>query len=371
MIMERIAYELNLDPIAVRLRNLDKKNYNDVAKMFDALKNNSDYEKRRYAVDKFNKANRWRKRGLRFTFMKWSATVSCIMNVIMSVYIDGSVAITHGGVEMGQGINTKAIQICAYLLNIPIAKIHTKSYKTSTNPNNSYTAASVTSQSVGIGVQRCCEELLKRLEPIKAQMKNPLWEQLIMEAFKLGINLQTNSFVGFDDTNSEHIVYGVTLAEVEIDILTGQWEILRVDLMEDVGRSVSPFIDIGQVEGAFIMGVGYWTTEELVYDQCTGELLTDRSLNYHVPQGTDIPQDFRIYLRKKSYNSDLVFGSKVVGEPPNCMGVAVPIAMREAIASARLDGGIPTTKWFQIDGPYTVEKICLACKTNIEDMKYF
>ncbi|XP_023950412.2 uncharacterized protein LOC112054753 [Bicyclus anynana] len=371
MIIERIAYELDLDPIDVRLKNLDKKNHNDLAEMFNTLKVNSDYEKRRYAVDKFNMENRWRKRGLRFTFMKWSAALRFVMNVIMSVYIDGTVAITHGGVEVGQGINTKAAQICAYFLNIPINKIHIKPYSTTTHPNNSATSASFTSQNVGIGVQRCCEELLKRLEPVKAQMKNPLWEQLIGEAFKLGVNLQTNSFVGFNDTNTENTIYGVTLAEVEIDILTGQWEILRVDLMEDVGRSVSPSIDIGQVEGAFIMGVGYWTTEELVYDQCTGELLTDRTSNYYVPQGTDIPQDFRIYFRQKSYSSDKVLGSKAVGEPPTCMGVAVPIAMREAIASARSDGGIPTTKWFQIDGPYTVEKLCLACETNIEDMKYF
>nr|XP_034833029.1 indole-3-acetaldehyde oxidase-like [Maniola hyperantus] len=332
MILERITYELGLDPLTVRLNNIDAEYYDDLKEMFDTLKKKSDYIERRSAVDKFNDENRWRKRGLRFTCMKWFGSIPFIMNVILSVYHgDGSVAIIHGGVDLGQGIHTKATQVCAYFLKIPIDKIHVKASNTKANPNNYFTSASLTSQNTALGVRKCCEELLKRLEPVRAQMNNPTWEELIAEAYRLGVNLQTNSYVGFDDL-IEYNVYGVALAEVEIDILTGQWEILRTDLLEDGGRIVSPFIDVGQVEGAFVMGIGYWTTEELVYDTTTGELLTDRTWNYYVPQGTDIPQDLRVYFRDKP-NSDIILGSK--------------------------------------DGPYTVEKICLACKTKIEDFKFY
>ncbi|XP_069359953.1 uncharacterized protein [Maniola hyperantus] len=370
MILERITYELGLDPLTVRLNNIDAEYYDDLKEMFDTLKKKSDYIERRSAVDKFNDENRWRKRGLRFTCMKWFGSIPFIMNVILSVYHgDGSVAIIHGGVDLGQGIHTKATQVCAYFLKIPIDKIHVKASNTKANPNNYFTSASLTSQNTALGVRKCCEELLKRLEPVRAQMNNPTWEELIAEAYRLGVNLQTNSYVGFDDL-IEYNVYGVALAEVEIDILTGQWEILRTDLLEDGGRIVSPFIDVGQVEGAFVMGIGYWTTEELVYDTTTGELLTDRTWNYYVPQGTDIPQDLRVYFRDKP-NSDIILGSKALSEPPTCMGVVVPLAMREAIVSARLEGGIPSTEWFPIDGPYTVEKICLACKTKIEDFKFY
>lgn len=247
MIMDRIAYEMGIDPLAVRLNNLDKEKLKGLVQMFETLKNNSDYSNRRCAVDKFNTQNRWRKRGLRFMLMRYEGNIPFIMHVILSVYhADGSVAITHGGVELGQGINTKAAQACAYFLNIPVDKIKIKTNSTTSCPNNYSTAASITTQNVVLGVQRCCEKLLQRLQQLKTEMNDPNWEQLIAEAYKLGINLQTNSYISFDDLVN-YDIYGVTLAEVEVDILTGQSEILRVDLLEDVGRSLNPLVDVGQV----------------------------------------------------------------------------------------------------------------------------
>ncbi|CAH2233047.1 jg18398 [Pararge aegeria aegeria] len=369
--MERISYELGIDPLRVRMNNLDRSRYSDLDEMVNTLIKDSNYAERRMGVNKFNVENRWKKRGLRFTIMKWSVSVPFFLNVTISIFHgDGSVAINHGGIELGQGINTKAIQVCAYFLNIPLNKIHVKPTTSMLNPNNSRTATSLTSQNVQIGVQRCCEELLKRLKPIRDNMNNPTWEQLIAKAFEDGINLQANAYIGSNDKNDFN-VYGVTLAEVEVDTLTGQFQILRVDLLEDVGRSINPVLDIGQVEGAFIMGVGYFTSEELVYDHNTGELLTDRTWNYFVPGGTDIPQDFRIYFRKNSYTNDAILGSKVTSEPAICMGVVIPLALREAISSSRLESGIPSNIWFNIDGPYTVEKICLACETKLEDFKFY
>ncbi|CAH0726811.1 unnamed protein product, partial [Brenthis ino] len=370
IIMERVAYELGLDPLEVRLNNLDTDQFSDILEMIETIKTNSNYAKRRDIVESYNSSNRWKKRGLRFTLMNWQSSEPFLLNITLSVYHgDGSVAITHGGVEIGQGINTKAIQVCAYYLNIPMSKIKVKPSSTTANPNNSSTAASLTSQSVAIGVQRCCEQLLQRLKPIKAEMANPTWEELIAKAYTVGVNLQANGVCDFNDT-FKYNVYGVTLAEVEVDILTGEWQLIQVDLIEDVGRSVSPAIDIGQLEGAFIQGVGYHTMEELVYDPNTGELLTDRTWNYFVPEGTDIPTIFNVYFSRRSYSYDVILGSKACSEPPICMGVVVPLAMREAIVSARRDTGIPTNQWFQIDGPYTVEKICLACETNLEDYKF-
>ncbi|XP_046968170.1 aldehyde oxidase 1-like [Vanessa cardui] len=370
-IMERIAYELNLDPLEVRLSNLDREKHSSIQEMLDTLKSESQYDERKVAVDKFNSDNRWKKRGLRYSFLRWSPVGSMYFDVTLTVFRDdGTVAITHGGVEMGQGINTKAIQICAYFLKIPVEKIIIKPNDTMITPNSFPTGGSITSHNIGIGVQRCCEQLLARLEPVRAQLTDPTWEVLISTAFDMNIDLQVHGFVNALDMQM-YDIYGITLAEVEIDVLTGEWEIIRVDLIEDVGRSINPELDVGQVEGAFIFGVGYWTSETLVYDRSNGELLSNRTWDYWVPQARDIPQDFRIYFRKGSFSTEVILGAKATGEPATCMGIVIPFAMRAAIAAAREEAGIPKTQWFQIDGPFTVDKIAYFCKNKLEDFKFY
>lgn len=245
--MERISYKMNLDPFDVRLNNLDNVNHSDIKDISDSLKTTSNYEKRRDAVDKFNKENRWKKRGLRCAFLKWAPLGFQYFDVNLSVYYDdGTVAITHGGIEMGQGVNTKAAQVAAYILKIPITKIQIKGTNTIVAPNSFISGGSLTSQNVGLGVQRACEELLKRLEPIRTSMNNPTWEALVKAAHKAGVDLQSHGFISRADTDFFNI-YGVSLAEVEVDILTGEFQIIRVDLVQDAGRPVSPEIDIGQV----------------------------------------------------------------------------------------------------------------------------
>ncbi|VVC98271.1 unnamed protein product, partial [Leptidea sinapis] len=310
IIMERISYEANIDPFEVRIANLDNVQHRDILELVQTIKTNSDYEMRKKEIEKFNVENRWKKRGLRCSFLRWTPVGNQYFDINLAVYFgDGSVIITHAGIEMGQGVNTKAVQICAYLLKIPVEKIQIKPNETTSAPNSFVSGGSVTSQNVAIGVRKCCEELLRRLEPIKQKLNNPTWAQLIRSAYDAQIDLQVHGFTNIADTQ-EYNIYGVTLAEVEIDVLTGEWNINRVDLIEDVGQSVNPEIDIGQIEGAFVMGAGYWTTEELVYHPETGELLTDRTWEYWVPQARDIPQDFRIYFRKKSYTNNLIFGAK-------------------------------------------------------------
>ncbi|XP_047997895.1 indole-3-acetaldehyde oxidase-like isoform X2 [Leguminivora glycinivorella] len=368
-ILERVAYEMSLDPLAVRLVNL---NLTDVAlvEMVEKVKHKSDYANRRAAVDKFNKENRWKKKGLRWSLLKWVPFYGQYFDVTMSVYNDdGSVSITHGGIEMGQGLNTKAVQIASHFLGIPMDKIQIKANHTHMTPNSLVSGGSLTSINVGIGVQRCCEILLARLAPLKIGLLNPTWDLLVKLAYKASIDLQAHAFVSLFDTQ-KYEVHGVTVAEVLVDILTGEWELLRVDLMEDAGMSISPSIDVGQVEGAFIMGLGYWTTEHMVYDQESGEVLSDRPWNYHVPQARDIPQDFRVYFKDKSYSEKRTLGAKSIGEPPMCISVVVPLAIREAIASARCDAGKALNEWFQIDGPYTREAIHMHTETDCRDFRF-
>ncbi|CAH2041771.1 unnamed protein product, partial [Iphiclides podalirius] len=193
------------------------------------------------------------------------------------------------------------------------------------------------------------------------------FEELIKRAFEANVDLQTHAFVSAADVQN-YDIFGVTVAEVEVDILTGQTEVIRIDLLEDVGRSVSPEIDIGQVEGAFVMGLGYWTSENLVYDTNSGELLTNRTWDYWVPQARDIPQDFRIYFRKKSYSTDAILGSKATGEPATCMAIVVPFAIREAISSARLESGIPSTQWFEIGESAMPDKVA-SFNVNVVDLQ--
>lgn len=245
--MEQISYEMNLDPIDVRLANLDQEHESSLKEMLDTILVKSDYKNRRNLVTKFNSENRWKKRGLRVAFLRWSPTGGLNLYINISVYRgDGTVAITHGGIEMGQGINTKAVQVAAYLLNIPMDKIQIKENNTMIAPNCYVSGGSLVNFNVVVGVRRACEELLAKLQPIRDQMDNPTWEELITEAYAQNVELQAR---GFTKNTEEYPfpAYGITVSEVEIDVLTGELEIVRVDLIEDVGLSISPEVDVGQV----------------------------------------------------------------------------------------------------------------------------
>lgn len=256
-LMEQISYEMELDPLDVRLANLDTQYASDLKEMVDSVIIKSDYKNRRGMVTKFNIENRWKKRGLRFSFLRWTPIGGLNLYVNLSVYRgDGSVIITHGAAEMGQGINTKAVQVAAYILNIPIEKIKIKENNTVIAPNCNLSGGSVVNQNVIVGVRRACEQLLARLQPVKNQMENPTWEELITEAYNNNVDLKTHGFTKMTEEYT-HTAYGVTLAEVEIDVLTGELEILRVDLCEDAGLSVSPEIDVGQVSLALFIYIGY------------------------------------------------------------------------------------------------------------------
>lgn len=244
--MEQVSYELSLDPINVRVANL--LNEPEIKDHIETLKRDADYERRRKQVQKFNRNNKWKKRGLRFAPLRWPVPNMGYFAVSITVYHgDGSVVITHAGIELGQGINTKAIQVCGYSLNLPVHKIKVKASNVVTNPNSNTTGGSFTSEGICMGVIKCCKILLDRLAPVQKKVGNVSWEELIKAAHEEQVNLFVNANTVMKDLQIYN-VYGATIAEVEVDILTGEFQVLRVDIIEDVGQSLSPEVDVGQVK---------------------------------------------------------------------------------------------------------------------------
>ncbi|XP_049767938.1 uncharacterized protein LOC126101302 [Schistocerca cancellata] len=362
-IMEHIAKVLGKDAIEVKLKNLPKNDTN-IADMVPYWKNKSDYPNRVLAIQDFNKKNRWRKRGISIVPMKYRFDYLGNFHAIVSVYAsDGTVSVSHGGIECGQGINTKVAQVCAHALGVPLQFVSVKPSNVLTSPNNMVTGGSIASESCVYATLRACEELSRRLAPVREKLKDPSWQELIAAAFLANVNLCSSFMMYVSDKFVLYYIYGVTVAEVEVDILTGQHQILRVDILEDAGESLSPEIDVGQVEGAFVMGLGYWLKEFMVYDDNTGKALTNRTWNYKPPGAKDIPIDFRIELRKNAPNPVGVLRSKATGEPPFCMSISALFAIREAVLAARQDSGY-SAKWFEMNPPATPEKVFLTSLTN-------
>lgn len=204
-----------------------------------------------------------------------------------------------------------------------------------------------------------------RLEPIKKSNPNDNWETLIQKAYAKNVDLMATYFFKASDLK-EYDIWGTTCCELEVDLLTGNIQIQRVDILEDVGESMSPGVDIGQIEGAFVMGIGYWLTEQLIYDKQTGELLSNRTWNYKPPGPKDIPIDFRIKFLQNSSNPFGVLRSKAVGEPATGMSYSCVMALRYALHSARKDSTLKTDEFFHLGAPTTVEKIFLAANNTTE-----
>ncbi|XP_026741819.1 xanthine dehydrogenase-like [Trichoplusia ni] len=368
-IMERISQITGKDHVDVRLTNLAPK-HDVIRDMIMSFKMDTEFNDRKTEIANYNQQNAWKKRGLKISLMSYPIGYSWNYPVTISVYqADGTIAISHGGIEMGQGINTKIAQVCAYSLKVPLEKITVRGANSFVSPNSMASNGSLTSDSVAYATLKACEDLTKRLEPAKKDLNEPTWEEVIKNAYEKGINLQASYMTSPNDGLVGYNVYGVCAAEVELDVLTGNHVIRRLDLLEDTGVSMSPEIDVGQIEGAFIMGVGLWTSEELKYDKYTGRLLTDRTWTYKPPGAKDIPVDFRIMFRRNSVNTAGVLRSKATGEPALVLSVAVINALNEAIADARTEFGYPKNEWVVVDTPYTVEHILAAISPKIESYK--
>ncbi|XP_047433058.1 xanthine dehydrogenase/oxidase [Mugil cephalus] len=339
---------------------------------WDECLSRSGYEQRRAAIDLHNRQNRWTKRGLAVVPTKFgisfTATFLNQAGALVHIYTDGSVLLTHGGTEMGQGLHTKMVQVASRVLGIPCSKIHISETSTNTVPNTSPTAASASSDLNGAAVQNACAVLVKRLEPYRTRNPTGSWEDWVKAAYFDRVNLSANGFfktpdLGYDFNSNSGRVFnyftnGVACSEVEIDCLTGAHKNLSTTIVMDVGHSLNPAIDIGQVEGAFMQGLGLFTLEELQYSP-EGVLLTRGPGSYKIPAFGDIPTQLTVSLLRDAPNDKAIFASKAVGEPPLFLASSVFFAIKDAISAARAESGLSGP--FRLDSPASTERIRIAC----------
>ncbi|KAL1959530.1 hypothetical protein VTO42DRAFT_1975 [Malbranchea cinnamomea] len=343
--------------------------------MYKQLLEESDYNARQKAVEEYNRTHKWSKRGMAIIPTKFgisfTATFLNQAGALVHIYRDGSVLVAHGGTEMGQGLHTKITMIAAEALGIPQSDVFISETATNTVANTSPTAASASSDLNGYAVYNACKQLNERLQPYREKMPGASLKELANAAYFDRVNLSANGFYKTPDIgykwgeNTGQMFYyftqGVTAAEVQIDTLTGDWTPLRADIKMDVGRSINPAIDYGQIEGAFIQGQGLFTTEESLWHRASGQLFTRGPGTYKIPGFRDIPQIFNVSLLKDVEWEDLrtIQRSRGVGEPPLFMGSAVFFAIRDALKAARKQWGV--SEVLSLRSPATPERIRVSC----------
>ncbi|KAG0458419.1 hypothetical protein HPP92_023576 [Vanilla planifolia] len=294
---------------------------------------------------------------------------------LVQVYTDGSVLVTHGGVEMGQGLHTKVAQIAASSFSIPLSSVFISETCTDKVPNASPTAASASSDMYGAAVLDACEQIKARMKPIAATMPHASFAEVVRACHLDRIDLSAHGFyitpdIGFDwkvgkGRPFSYHTYGAAFAEVEIDTLTGDFYTRTANVIMDLGYSLNPAIDIGQIEGAFVQGMGWVALEELKWGDAdhkwirTGNLFTCGPGTYKIPTLNDIPLNFHVSLLKGVPNPKAIHSSKAVGEPPFFLASAVLFAIKDAIIAARAEEGLHD--WFPLDSPATPERIRMAC----------
>ncbi|KAK8445619.1 hypothetical protein SEVIR_9G359200v4 [Setaria viridis] len=354
-----------------------------IRSVWDELKASCNFVEARKAVRSFNSNNRWRKRGIAMVPTKFGISfTSKFMNqagALVQVYTDGTVLVTHGGVEMGQGLHTKVAQVAASSFNIPLSSVFISETSTDKVPNASPTAASASSDLYGAAVLDACQQIKARMEPIASRGTHNSFAELAETCYMERVDLSAHGFyatpdIGFDWTNGKgtpflYFTYGAAFAEVEIDTLTGDFHTRTADIVMDLGFSINPAIDIGQIEGAFIQGLGWVAMEELKWGDNNhkwirpGHLFTCGPGAYKIPSVNDIPLNFKVSLLKGAPNPKVIHSSKAVGEPPFFLGSAVLFAIKDAIFAARADEG--HSEWFPLDNPATPERIRMACVDSI------
>ncbi len=381
-ILDRVARTLELPAHVVRERNFyregDSTHYGQqvkdasrMARIWDEVKSSSGFDARFQAVRDFNAAHPHTKRGIAITPVKFgisfTATFFNQAGALVLVYRDGSVQVNHGGTEMGQGLQTKIRQIAADSLGVELDAIRVMPTRTDKVPNTSATAASAGTDLNGAAVADACRQIRERLAEVAATMpeggRQTPFAQVVEAAYKARIPLFAHGYyrtpeIHFDPKTAtgkpfHYYAYAAAVSEVEIDGFTGDSRILRTDILEDVGDSVSPLVDRGQIEGGFIQGLGWLTLEELVWDQ-EGRLATNGASTYKLPSWTEMPETFNVAFLERAAEPGVIFGSKAVGEPPLMLAISVREAIREAIAAFG-SGGIVT-----LDSPATPERIFWA-----------
>jgi len=407
--IDRIARFLKKDATEVRLKNFYTEKKNNITPyhqkvenvrlqvIYEKLIKSSDYFNRKKVVDAFNKKHEFVKKGISLTPIKFGISfTTAFLNqagALVNIYRDGSVLVNHGGTEMGQGLNTKMLQVAAAELGIPADQIKVNATNTSKVPNTSATAASSGSDLNGAAVKNAIDKLKSRLSEVAFELltnkfsskkfsktriefsDNHVFDkdfpelkltftELIDKAYVKQVSLSATGFyktpdIFFDREKGigkpfHYFAYGMAVSEVEVDVLTGSHKLSRVDILHDVGDSLNKPIDMGQVCGAFIQGVGWVTTEEIKWDE-SGRLITSSPDTYKIPTARDIPEIFNMELLENAANINTIRKSKAVGEPPFMLAFSVWLALRYAVAAVGDHSNDP-----DLSIPATNEKILLA-----------
>ena len=404
-VIDQVAHHLGLDPLVVRQRNFyphkfsaggarGRTPYGQIVEdcilqdIVPRLAADADYEARRAEIEAFNSAGGMIRRGIALTPVKFGISFNTTFlnqaGALVHVYSDGSVHLNHGGTEMGQGLNTKVAQIVAHEFQIDFGAVKITATNTGKVPNTSATAASSGTDLNGMAAQAAARTIKSRMRDFLAEQHQCMPESVTFasgqvragaarmsfaEAVKacyLGrISLSATGFyatpkIHWDKTRSRgrpfyYYAYGAAVTEVATDLLTGENRILRTDILHDVGRSLNPAIDIGQIEGGFVQGAGWLTTEELVWDEA-GHLRTHAPSTYKIPACADRPPVFNVALFDDGENTeDTIHKSKAVGEPPLMLAISVLMALSHALESVGDD-------YPMLDAPATPERLCLAAR---------
>jgi xanthine dehydrogenase large subunit len=359
-ILGRCAPLLGLDPIELRRRNFytagqatpygqPVRHASRLSAVWGEVLRRGDIAARQRSVEAFNAAHPHAKRGLAVTPVKFGIafnhTTFNQAGALVHIYKDGSVLISHGGTEMGQGLHTKMLQVAATTLGVPPALVRLAPTRTDKVPNTSATAASSGADLNGAAVKNACEQLRRRLAGVSTEMAGaePAWPDLIAEAYRRRVHLSAAGFyrteglhwdpATFTGSPFKYFAYGAAAAEVEVDGFTGGYRTRRVDIVHDVGDSLSPLVDLGQIEGGFVQGAGWLTLEDLRWDPGDGRLLTQAASTYKLPSLADMPEVFNVTLLPNAAEDGAVYGSKAVGEPPLMLAFCVREALRQAAAA--------------------------------------
>ena len=399
-IIDEIARNLGRDALDIRRLNFYGKTERNVTPYGQEIVDNvvealtaeleltSAYRDRRSAVEAFNQTSPVLKKGLALTPLKFGIAFNVThlnqAGALVHVYVDGSVLVNHGGTEMGQGINTKVMQVVAHELGLDMEHIRATATDTSKVANTSATAASTGADLNGKAAQDAARQIRERMtayavklygdddgQPVrffdnKVHVNGHVvpFPELVQKAYLARVQLWSDGFYATPGLHWDpktmnghpfsYYAYGAAVSEVVVDTLTGEWKLLRADALYDAGRSLNPAIDIGQVEGAFIQGMGWLTTEQLWWNPA-GKLMTHAPSTYKIPGVSDCPEDFRIKLYDNGNVEDSIHRSKAVGEPPLLLPFSVFFAIRDAISAV---GGHRVNP--QLNAPATSEEILRA-----------
>jgi len=411
-VMNRAAERLGLDPAEVKRKNFYGESPRNMtpyhqevkadrsARIFEELCASSKYQERRAEIEAWNAQHRWRKRGISYQPVKFgiSFTASHLnqAGALVLIYADGGVQINHGGTEMGQGLHSKMLAIAAHELGVSVSQIRVMHTSTDKVPNTSATAASSGSDLNGQAVADACRTIIARLRAVGASLlglsdesgealhfeggwvyasvgerdkpepQRLAFSALTQEAYMRQISLSATGFyrtpdIHYDRVNGRgkpfhYFAYGGAVIEVEVCGLTGEHRVTRADILHDVGLSLIPSIDRGQVEGGFIQGLGWLTREELIFDG-QGQLRTHSPDTYKIPSLGDAPKDFYVQLLSDADEDDVIHKSKAVGEPPFLLAIGVLGALRQAVNAFRTSQGDPQPEIERLLIPCTPEGV--------------